>query len=430
MKVGRFLNTQIFLFLFTIILFRGTFLRAGQKHVLPMNNISFQTGHKHRGNSPGLESAHLNYKKGSSPELWSVAAAQTIMARYPDYRKAYWKDWTYVQGYVLNGFFRLYKYTGNKVYLDYIENYIDNFVDAKGNYSGDKLTSLDNICTGNIIVELYSATHKNKYKIAAEKFRRAFDNYPRADGEFWHNSSAPNMWAEGIFMGQIFLIRYGKYIGDMDYCFNEAAKQILTFAKHTSKDHSGLYLHGWSEQPGKTKWANPETGLAPEVCSEGLGWYSLILVETLADMPADNIYREQLVSIFKRLAAGLKKNQDPESGIWFLIVDKGSKNGNWVDPSGSAMFIYALERGIQLGLIDKKEYKPLVDKAFKGLLNHAGINEHGLVDIYGGSDGIPIKKNFEEYIKLPRVVNAKEAVGGFLWTTVLMEKLKLEKLQK
>jgi unsaturated rhamnogalacturonyl hydrolase len=415
--------------LFLIFLYANLFASEGKKSTNFLDTSKVIQNHK-RSNSPGLPDARLDYQPGKTPKLWSIALAKTIMARYPDYRKAYWKDWTYVQGYMLNGFYRLYKYTGDKIYLNYIKNYIDHFVDKDGNYLGDKLTSLDNICAGNIIVELYSFTHDKRYKIAAEKFLHAFDNFPRADGEFWHNESAPNMWAEGVFMGQIFLLRYGKFIGDSDYCYNEAAKQIIVFAKHALKDHSGLYLHGWSEQPEKTKWANLKTGLAPEVCSEGLGWYSLILVETLSALPKNNPNRPKVLRIYDGLANGLKRNQDPKTGDWFLIVDKGHKAGNWIDPSGSAMFTYSLKKGIELGLLNKKIFEPIVKKAFKGLTEHAKINDHGLVDIYGGSDGIPIKKNYDEYIKLKRSVNAKEAVGGFLWASVIMEKQKLKELGK
>src|SRR3990172_9500809 len=81
-----------------------------------------------RGTSPGELNAHLDYTPGKVPGFWSVATAQTVMARYPDYRTAYWKDWTYVQGYMFYGFEMLYDATGDKIYLDYIKRYIDNFV--------------------------------------------------------------------------------------------------------------------------------------------------------------------------------------------------------------------------------------------------------------------------------------------------------------
>lgn len=83
-----------------------------------------------------------------APTFWSVATAETIMERYPDYRQAYWKDWTYVQGYMFHGIEILYRATGDRRYLEYIKRYVDSFIDDKGNFFGDKLTNLDNLMTG------------------------------------------------------------------------------------------------------------------------------------------------------------------------------------------------------------------------------------------------------------------------------------------
>ena len=42
--------------------------------------------------------AHLDYAPGKAPQFWSVALADTIMARWPDFTKAYFNGWTYVNG--------------------------------------------------------------------------------------------------------------------------------------------------------------------------------------------------------------------------------------------------------------------------------------------------------------------------------------------
>jgi unsaturated rhamnogalacturonyl hydrolase len=351
------------------------------------------------------------------------------MERYPDYRQAYWKDWTYVQGYIFFGFEMLFRSTGDQKYLGYMKRYIDQFVDDKGSFHGDNLTNLDNLMTGSSIVALYEYTNDERYKTAAMQFRRVLDTYPRSDGQFWHGNKSPNMWIDGIFMGQMFTLRYGKSIGDAEYCFDEAARQITVFAKHCEKEKTGLYLHAWTEQPDKAQWADPKTGLSPEVWSEGLGWYGLILVETLAGLPKGHPRRAEVEDIYHRFAAGLKRTQDVRTGGWYMIVDKGDHPKNWIDPSGTAMFVYSIQRGIELGLLDKEEYAPVTANGYKGLLAYARINEQGLVDIAGGGDGITIKKDFETYVNVPRILNAKETVGGFLWTTALMERASLEKLK-
>lgn len=389
--------------------------------------------------------AHLDYPPGQPPAFWSIAAAETVMARWPDYSKAYFNAWTYVNGYMLCGFERLYRDTGDQRYFDYIQRYIDLFIDenggfrsvlnSKGNLQKISFTNLDNMMTGNTLVMLYEYTRDERYKKAADTIRRALDDYPRnSDGGFWHaRGMHGQMWIDGIFMGQMFLIRYGKSIGDSRYCWDEAAKQITVYAKRAQRDDTGLYLHGIYESghgDRVCRWADPNTGLSPEVWSEGLGWYALVIVETLADMPKDHPQRPEIETIFRRLAAGLKRTQDAQSGRWFQVVDKGNQPDNWTDNSGSAMFTYALQKGIELGLINKDEYEPVVARGYQGIIKNAEINAKGLVDIYSACDGLGVQAGYDKYINYKKMVNAKEAVAGFLWATEIVERPKLEKMKK
>ena len=373
---------------------------------------------------PGLPEATLGYSPDVAPPFWSVAVAETLMARYPDYRKAYWKPWTYVQGYAFHAFELLHDATGDERYLDYVRRYIDQFVDGGGNFHGDKLTNLDNVMTGSSIVALYERTGDERYKKAAAQFRRVFDDYPRnSDGGFWHgNKTTGQMWVDGVFMGQMFLLRYGRVIGDAAYCNDEAARQITVFAQRGAKGDSGLYFHAWTERPDLKDWADPKTGLSPEVWSEGLGWYALVLVEALAVLPADHVKRPEVLDIYLRLSAALKRTQDRKSGAWFMIVDKPEAPGNWTDPSGTGMFVYAIQRGIDLGLLDARDYGAVVVNGYYALTKFARINERGLADVFGGGDGISVKPSYDAYVAVPRTVNAKETVIGFLWATAIVER--------
>jgi len=389
-----------------------------------------------------VPTAHLDYKPGEAPRFWSVALADTIMARWPDYSQAYWNSWTYVHGYSFFGFDMLYRATDDKKYFDYTKRFIDQFVDQQGDFRAvvnikgqtnrPTFNNLDNMMTGNTMVMLYEYTKDERYKKAATKIRRALDDYPRNnDGGFWHARGLPGqMWIDGIFMGQMFLMRYGKSIGDSEYCWNEVTRQITVYAKRAQRGNSGLYLHGLYE-PGHgekvPKWPDPQTGLSSEVWSEGLGWYALVVAEALADWPKNHPKRAEVEVIFRRLAAGLKRTQDPKSGRWFQVVDKGDQPDNWTDNSGSAMFTYAIQRGIELGLLDNAEYAPVVAKGYHGIIGNAKINGRGLVDIYSACDGVGVQVSYEKYINYKQSLNAKEAVVGFLWATAIVERPDLEK---
>jgi rhamnogalacturonyl hydrolase YesR len=392
-----------------------------------------------------VRDAHLDYAPGRAPRFWSVAAAETIMARWPDFSKAYFNAWTYVNGYELYGFELLSRATGDPKYFDYTKRYIDEFVDADGNFRGvanfkgatntPSFGNLDNMMTGNTLIWMYEATRDPRYKTAADKIRRALDHYPRnTNGGFWHNERMNGqMWIDGVFMGEMFVTRYGKSIGDREYCWNEAAQQLGLYAKLAAQGDSGLLRHGFFE-PGHggsvPRWADPQTGLSPEVWSEGLGWYALVLVETLADLPKDHPRRAELEGVYHRLAAGLKHTQDPQSGRWFQVVDKGDQPDNWTDTSGSAMFTYTLAKGIESGLLDRAEYAPVVAKGYQGIVANAKINSKGLLDVYSACDGVGVQVDYAHYIHFRKSINAKEAVAGFLWATAIVEKPQLERLKK
>ena len=236
------------------------------------------------------------------------------------------------------------------------------------------------------------------------------------------------MWIDGVFMGQMFLLRYGRSIGERNYAYDEAIRQIVAYAQRGEQGNSGLYVHGIYE-PGhgdrECKWADPQTGKSSEVWGEGLGWYALILVEALETIPTKNKGYNQLKDIYLRLAAALKKHQDPKTGGWYQVVDRGDKEDNWIETSGSAMFTYAIQQGINLGILAKKEYEQVVADGYTSITNHAKVNNRGLVDIYEACDGVGVQENYAKYINYKTSLNAKEAFVGFVWATEIVERTTL-----
>lgn len=355
----------------------------------------------------------------------SEKLAQTIITRFPNPDQYPYKSWSYSQGFMLWGMIKLWEATEDKKYYDYVMEYSDFHVDEAGNireFTGD---SLDDIMAGSILIWSYSQTGINKFRLACEKIRSVFNSYPRtAEGGFWHARSLPDeIWVDGVFMGQMFLVKYGMYIADREYCFNEAAKQLMLIKKYCEKDGSGLLVHAWS-QDKEVKWANPNTGRSPEVWSEGLGWYALILVETLDLFPDNHPQKDMLVTQLKYLLEGLKKCKNPKNGMWYQVVDKGERPDNWNDTSGSAMFVYTIRKAIQLGYANKETYGPIAAKGYEGILSKAKINSQGLIDIYDACDGLCVQNSYDNYVQYPKCTNAKEAVAALLWASCIMDHYK------
>ncbi len=360
---------------------------------------------------------------GNAPEKWSEGIARTVMTRYPSALTIPFKPWCYPQGYFLCGLDKLWQSTGNRVYYDYIMSWAESVVDEDGTPKYFRGRSMDDMMAGSVLVWAYRNTGKEKFRKAAEKIRRSYDDYPRtSDGVFWHGrGTVGQIWVDGVFMGQMFLTKYGKYIGDSEYCFDEAARQLEGMHKHLNKNGTGLLLHGWDEDKD-ARWADRNTGFAPEVWSEGLGWYALIMVETLEIFPKSHPEYGALKKITKELMEALKREQDSATGLWYQVVDKGNEPGNWHETSGSGMFVYAIQRAIELGIIDKEEFRDCVLKGYYGLLSKAKISpEDGLIDLYDANDGLGIQKDYETYVSRPRKKNGQEVISSFLWATWIVE---------
>ena len=348
--------------------------------------------------------------------------AQTIMSRFPRADDYPYRSWSYPQGFILWAFIRLYEKTGDKKYADYVLDYCAYHVKDNGELPAFTGISLDDIMPGSVLVWAWNKTGDNKYKTACHRIFRSFEDYPRnSDGGFWHGRGLPHeMWVDGLFMGLMFLTRYGKYIGERDYCFSETVTQLKVIFDRCEKDSSGLLYHAYSEDR-KAPWAHPVTGKSPEVWSEGLGWYAMILADVLELLPPDQTGYDRLVTQMKKLIDGLEKTQDQASGLWYQVVDKPSGKRNWHDTSGSAMFLYAVKKAGLLGIGGGGQCDPIAEKAFQGLKAKCVIDYEGKANIRDACNGLCVQRSYDDYVDYSRNVNCQEAVAAFFWACVIME---------
>jgi rhamnogalacturonyl hydrolase YesR len=363
----------------------------------------------------------------SSPkeqEKWSVSTAKSFIERYPCADSIHWpgfpNHFSWQAGYIMFAMEKLWNATHDSAYFNYIRKYVDDQVDENGIVADFHNDALDNFLPGYAILFMYEQTHAEKYSIAATAIRHGFDNYPRtSDGLFWHAGWAKHQaWVDGVFMGQIFLARYGAVVGDSTYAFDEVAKQITLIAGHCQKEN-GLLLHGWDDSKSAS-WADKTTGLAPEVWSEGLGWYAVLMADVFDYFPKNHPEYQKLVEIHRRLCQGLKNAQDTKTGMWCQVVDKCNEPGNWNETSGTGMYMYLLQKSIEKGYIDKTEFSPVVEKAYHGIIKKAVVNQKGFIDLLDCSS-IGIQNSYTDYINQPKEVSPFAAFGSFLIGTSIVE---------
>ena len=62
-----------------------------------------------------------------------------------------------------------------------------------------------------------------------------------------------------------------------------------------------------------------------------------------------------LIRLLADIATTVVRYQDRDSGLWFEVIDQPARQpGNYLESSGTAMFVYALAKGVNHGYLDRR----------------------------------------------------------------------------
>jgi unsaturated rhamnogalacturonyl hydrolase len=356
---------------------------------------------------------------------FAVRFANAVMTRWPDPVNITTTDaWEYNHGIVLRGMQQVWRHTCDSRYVAYIQKYADEFVDASGTVNIPAAHSFDNIQPSVLLPFLYQQTGLAKYHTAADNIRARYDTIPtNPDGGFWHKQTYPNqMWLDSIYMGEPFLDQYATVFGTCGtFCSATIFKQMLLLATHVRDPASGLLYHAWDDSPAgqKAAWADPTTGRSSVVWDRALGWYAMSLVDMLPDLPA-GADANSLLSILTSLAAALQTSQDPATGLWFEVVDQGSRSDDWVETSGSGMFVYFLKRAVALGYLDAS-YLAVANRGWQGLQAKITTDASGLPTITDAVVGVSVQANYAGYVNQATASNSSHGLCAILLAASEME---------
>ncbi|HSS20490.1 MAG TPA: DUF4350 domain-containing protein [Pyrinomonadaceae bacterium] len=330
--------------------------------------------------------------------------------------------WSYDQGVVMKGMEAVWLSTANGKYFRFIQQSIDRFVNDDGTirtYQIDEY-NIDNINNGRLLLMLYSVTGQEKYRKAAALLREQLKTHPRtSEGGFWHKKIYPSqMWLDGLYMGEPFYAEYARTFHE-DAAFDDVAKQFILMERHSRDSKTGLLYHAWDESR-KQRWSNPETGRSPNFWGRAMGWYGMALVDVLDDFPQNHPQRAELIQILKRFAVAVQRYQDPQSGVWYEVLDKAGAKGNYLEASVSCMFVYALAKGVRKGYL-LPSYLRAAEKGYRGIVKrfirtdaNGQTNLEGTVSV-GGLGGNPYRDgSYAYYLSEKIVTNDTKGVGAFL----------------
>jgi unsaturated rhamnogalacturonyl hydrolase len=158
-----------------------------------------------------------------------------------------------------------------------------------------------------------------------------------------------------------------------------------------------------------------------------MGWYAMALVDVLELLPDGHPRRGELERILQDLSRALLACRDT-TGLWYQVVDAGTRQGNYLEASASAMFAYAFAKGANRGYLGK-EYLAAAEGTFAALTRRlVTVDENGFVDLHetcrgAGLGGHPYRDgSYEYYISEPRRTNDMKGYGPLLLAAIEIEK--------
>jgi len=159
---------------------------------------------------------------------------------------------------------------------------------------------------------------------------------------------------DGPYMAQPFYMEYETRFNKMQGCI-DSYKQFMNIKKHMRDEKTGLYYHGYDESR-QMYWADPETGCSPNFWLRAMGWFLVAMVDVLERMD-EQLYNEYrgIMAMLKQAVEDMHKFQDEQTGMFWQVIDHPEAEGNYLETSGTALFAYAVLKGVRLGYLPKQK---------------------------------------------------------------------------
>ena len=191
----------------------------------------------------------------------------------------------------------------------------------------------------------------SKY-VARAKEVMGYEAYSKANDYWW--------WADALYMVMPVMTKMYKLTGDSRY-LDKLYENICYSDSIMLDGETGLYFRDGKYIYPKHKTANGKK----DFWARGDGWVLAGLAKVLKDMPQGYAHRQFFVDKYVKLARSVASLQQKE-GYWTRsMMDPLQAPGP--ETSGTAFFTYGILWGVNNGYLSKKEFAPVIKKAWKYL---------------------------------------------------------------
>jgi unsaturated rhamnogalacturonyl hydrolase len=230
---------------------------------------------------------------------------------------------------------------------------------------GDTTRIADDQCAGQTYLELYEyEPDPNKIQHIRSSIDHMVNSTKRDD---WY-------WIDALQMAMPVFARLGTMYSNTDYY--DKMWDLYSYTKYI-RGANGLYSDNGTYNYGDYLWWRDDNYDPPVrspngkmiYWSRGNGWVIAAHARTLEYLPDADPHYDEYVQVLEDMAASLKDRQRTD-GFWNSNLDDPDHCGG-KETSGTAFFTYAIAWGINNGFLDDATYRPLVEKAWNGMVSSA-----------------------------------------------------------
>ena len=212
-------------------------------------------------------------------------------------------------------------------------------------------------------IDLYNLKGKDEKKIARAREVMSYEANSSANDYWW--------WCDALYMVMPVMTKMYRLTGDVKY-LDKLYDNLLYSDNIMLDNETGLYY-----RDARYVYPKHKTNAGKkDFWARGDGWVLAGLAKVLQDMPQDYAHHAFFVEKFQKLARGVAKCQQRKGHWTRSMMDAEQAPG--YETSGTAFFCYGMLWGVNNGYLSKKEFAPVIKKAWKYLTTIA-LQEDGKV---------------------------------------------------
>lgn len=130
------------------------------------------------------------------------------------------------------------------------------------------------------------------------------------------------------------------------------------------------------------------------------------------------------------MCGALLEVQDKETGLWYQVLDQAGRKGNYLEASGSCMFVYAMAKGLRLGYLEPSFIEAML-QGYEGILTHLTEEDEQGVHLHQICHGAGLSKDrngsYDYYISEDVLSDVPMGVAPLLLASLEVERYQAEK---